>query len=365
MSTKGVIKYNEFNIANLRFGKLEDNARVKSQKIAYIKYMLDSAEGQTEVQFKLQTPEIKTETYGIPREGPYYPDAKSRSFYKFPFCFDRKQFPTEVNYEAVEHLYNVFCEIDAYCGSEEFKKECFGDKNASQYAYQPLVRVPEEDDDEEAEQKVDKNGNPYYRPPFTKVKLELEYSPDQDNQSTKPNFTILERVDNKREKVELNSFDDVLKYIRFNSNLRFIINFSKLYAMKTKSGTEKKKYGIVIKATHIEAKRQANKSNVQYDADPFCDSDTDDAITQNVVQISRGVSNLDVDTNDNDESEDVVEEVVAKSVKTEVKDSKSSKKVDPVEEAAAEDDTEEIVEERPKAKTSKPKSSATSKKATR
>ena len=31
-----------------------------------------------------------------------------------------------------------------------------------------------------------------------------------------------------------------------------VINFSKMYAMKTSSGNEKKKYAIVLKATAIE-----------------------------------------------------------------------------------------------------------------
>jgi len=365
MSTKGIVKYSDFNIADLRFGKLEDNDRVKSQKIAYITYMLKTdkdTDTKTEVQFKLQTPEIKTETYGIPREGPYYPDAKSRSFFKFPFCFDRRQYPNEVNYDAIKQLYDVFGEIDAYCGSEEFRKEIFGEKNANQYAYVPLRRIPDEDDDDDAEQKLDKNGNPYYRPAFTKVKLDLEYSPDPDNQSTKPTFTIFERDDNQREKVELNTFDDVLKYIRYNSQLRFIISFAKLYAMKTKSGTEKKKYGIVIKASYIEVKRQANKPSTHYDADPFCDSDTDDTISQNVVQINRGMSKLDVDNNynDDDDTDDVVDETMSNTIKTNFVESKNSVKSSIAEE---DNESEEVVEDKPKSKSSKAKSSTTKKSA--
>jgi len=33
---------------------------------------------------------------------------------------------------------------------------------------------------------------------------------------------------------------------------RMVINFSKLYALKTSSGNEKKKYGVILKAIAIE-----------------------------------------------------------------------------------------------------------------
>ena len=43
---------------------------------------------------------------------------------------------------------------------------------------------------------------------------------------------------------------------------RMVINYGKLYAMKTSSGNEKKKYRIVLKATAIEC---SNKIVPKYD----------------------------------------------------------------------------------------------------
>ena len=52
---------------------------------------------------------------------------------------------------------------------------------------------------------------------------------------------------------------------------RIVINFSRLYAMKTSSGNEKNKYGIVLKAIAIEcSNKTAPKSN------PFTDVSDDD-----------------------------------------------------------------------------------------
>jgi len=301
------------------------------------------SEDGEEMQLKVQSPEIDAEAYGIPREGPYYPDAKSRSFYKFPFCHDRRRY--DVDYDSIEQFYNKLIEIDEFCNTDEFRKQVFGEKMASQYAYQPLVRVPEvEEDDEETEPKVDKNGEPYYRPPYTKIRLDLEYSPDQENPSTKPAFAVFERKDGKRNKVELNNFDDLLVYMKYRSKLRFIISFSKIYAMKTKSGSEKKKYGITLKASHVEVQRPAGSLKVAYDEDAFIDSDTDEVITSNVVTVTRNVPSLDVDLDSGDD--DTVETNQVSAVLNSAK--QTSKQV------VVDDEEDEVVEEvNVKAKTKK------------
>jgi len=344
--SKGVIKFNQLDVSKIVFTKLEDNPRVKSQKIGYVRYK--ASDDDDEMQLKVQSPEIDAEAYGIPREGPYYPDAKSRAFYKFPFCHERKQY--EVDYDSIEQFYNKLIEIDEFCNTDEFRKQIFGEKTANQYAYQPLVRIPEIDEDEDEEPKVDKNGQPYYRPPYTKIKLDLEYSADPENASNKPTFALFERKDGKRMKVELNSFDDMLNYIKFRSKLRFIVSFSKIYAMKTKSGTEKKKYGITLKASHVEVQRPAGSSKVSYDEDAFIDSDTDEAIT-NVATVTRNMGNLDIEEvdEDADASEEVIETQVAAVATKAV-----SKPV--VQVASIQDDDEEVVEEevKPKAKAKAP-----------
>ena len=60
----------------------------------------------------------------------------------------------------------------------------------------------------------------------------------------------------------MKEFKKNLQFIRYMTKHRMVINFSKLYAMKTSSGNEKKKYGIVLKATAIEC---SNKIVPKYD----------------------------------------------------------------------------------------------------
>jgi hypothetical protein len=348
-NSNSVIKYNKLKVDNIIFTKFEDNPRVKSQKIGYIRYK--SSDDSDEIQLKLQSPEIDTETYGIPREGPYYPDPKSRSFFKFPFCHERKLH--DVDYSAIEQFYNLLIEIDNKCNTDEFRKQMFGEKSANQYAYQPIIRIPEENEDDEI--KLDNNGQPYYRPPFTKIKFDLEYCADPENATNKPTIALFEKKDNKRTKIALNSFEDLLDNIKYRSKVRFIISFSKLYAMKTKSGTEKKKYGIILKAICCEIQYKNVSSKLEYREDAFVDSESDDE-TNNKNVITRNMGNLDLKEDSSEEKEQVTTEETNDEIEELTNSFKSNKPFDIDEEAEEEEvevevEVEEVIKEVIKNKT--------------
>ena len=94
---------------------------------------------------------LATETYGIPQQGPYYQIDRPRAFFKLPFCHQRALHADEMHYSAMQKFYNKLLEIDSYFGPEDFKVKLFGDKMASTYEYQPIVRHPDRDNDEEEE----------------------------------------------------------------------------------------------------------------------------------------------------------------------------------------------------------------------
>lgn len=319
------ISFNKVDVSKISFTKLEDNPRVNSQKIGYIRYTLDDG---SESQFKIKSPKICSEVYGIPMEGPFYPDAKSRAHYKLGFCHDRKQ-QEDINYDEIEQFMNLLNSIDEMCDTDEFRKEQFG-KESDKYEYQPLVRTSQEPidekgflTDENGERKKDDKGREMYRPPYTKVKLELEYSPDPDSQSTKPTFAIAELKDGKRKNIELNTFEDAVKMLKYLNKLRFIISFNKIYAQKKAAGAgknAKKTYGITLKATNIEVEQSAYSVSVNSNEDAFADSDTEEIVSSSVNKITRvqqSKGNLDEDVQDEDdddvkvvEEDDVEEEVV-------------------------------------------------------
>ena len=123
-----------------------------------------------------------TETYGIPRQGPYYQTDRSRDFFKLPFCHQRALHTDEMDCCAMEKFYHKLLEIDSYFGSEDFRVKLFGDKMAGKYEYQPIVRHPERDNDEEEEVNDKSSTKPmkdYYRPPYTKAKLMLSSSENE------------------------------------------------------------------------------------------------------------------------------------------------------------------------------------------
>jgi hypothetical protein len=251
-----IIKADQLEVQNIHFGKLEDNALVKSQKLAFISYK------EQKERLMVRTPEFITETYGIPREGPFYTTAKSRAFYKIPFCHERHMYDGEMDYQHMEVFYNKLREIDKHCDTNEFRMQMFGEKFASKYEYQPLVRHPEEDD---TFQQTGEEISKYYRPPYTKVKLDLSYGTE------KPTFKLYDLSSGEgRKEIELKSFEDILQHMRFLTKHRMVVHFSKLYAMKTASGAEKRKYGIILKACGVECTNKAQRK-MKDDTDPFSD----------------------------------------------------------------------------------------------
>ena len=246
------IRPSALDAKNLVIGPLADNDFVKSQRWATLFYE------EPNKKLLLQTPHFLAETYGIPRAGPYFPDAKSRAFFKLPFCHERMLFSDEVDYDAIAEWHEKFLELDQYLSGQEFRVKLFGEKNADKYEYQPLVRAGCDPDDEEVAIK-------HYRPPFAKVKLDLKHDTEV------PKFKLFDVADGKRREVQLTQFDDALKYMRHMTKHRFIIEFSRIYAMKTSAGSEKRKYGVVLKAYAVECANKKNAAAEVLNVDLFDD----------------------------------------------------------------------------------------------
>jgi len=246
-------KATDVDISLLQVGRLEDSGTVSSQKIAWINYETNKRK------LHIQTPVFVTEAYGIPRQGPYYQTDKSRAFFKLPFCHQRALHADEMDYCAMEKFYNKLVEMDSYFGSEDFKVKLFGDKMANKYEYQPIVRHPEKDADEEEvdDKSSTKATREYYRPPYTKVKLMLSNS-----ETELPLFRLFDKKnDGTKEEITLNSFSDVTANMRYMTKHRMIIEVQKIYAMKTTSGGEKRKYGVTVKLVAAECTNRGEVTN--------------------------------------------------------------------------------------------------------
>ena len=218
------MQFRPIEVSNICFGKLEDNIGTPSQNIAFMSYQRDRTP------LNDITPEFITETYGIPREGPYYQTDWSRASFNMPFCHEFTKREGEIDYADIEACYNKLREIEDFLVSKEFRLQLFGEKHADKYEYQPIVRTVQDLEDAEN----------YFRPPYGKFKLELAYNDEL------PIFKVFDKKDGVRSEVVLKSFKEALQFSRYTTKHRMVINFSKLYAMKTRSGNEKMKYGGCI-----------------------------------------------------------------------------------------------------------------------
>ena len=244
-------KANDVDVNLFNIEHLEDSTTVSSQKIAWINY------GTNRGKLNIQKPVFVTETYGIPREGVYYPTDRSRAFFKLPFCHGRARHSDDMDYIAMEKFYNKLAELDKHFGSEEFKLRLFGDKMAGKYEYQPIVRHPEQDEEEDVnDMSSTKAVKEYYRPPYAKVKLPM-------NDSETPLFRLLDKKDDDgtTQEIPLNNFSDVTKHVRYMTKHRMIIEVQKLYALKTASGGDKRKYGVTVRLVAVECTNRAEVAN--------------------------------------------------------------------------------------------------------
>lgn len=291
MSFITTVAYNKLSISKFDITKPEDNDRVPSQKISYIRYK--GKDGRTG-QLYVKTPRIHMSSGGIPPEGKFFETALKRAKgFKIPFnTAERGGTPEEVAFQE------KMIELDMWFSSEEFKRDVLGwsDKTSAAFDYVPIVRTPQEkddDDDEEeneekakakkaAKEKREKYGpKPKYMKPF----FELEYQTD------KVLVKMYEKVDDKNVEIEdINEINEASKYLNWNCYAKYILTPNKLYATKQKDPkTNRKTYGITFKVVCVEVEPSVKLGGKQeLPADPFIsDGEDEDDIKQTAKKITK------------------------------------------------------------------------------
>ncbi len=281
MSTKSAkemtTNYTDVNVSQVNFTDLEENTRSKGQKISYIRYT--SPETGSEIPLFIQFPWIHLSTYGVPKLGEYYTDDSQRSFVKVPL----DQSVTEV-----KQLSDMLRKLDDKLGSTEFKEKMFGAK-ASKYIYQPILRMPQEED-EDTKKDSKKDYGP--RHPYMKLKIDTSYP---DNQVKSIVFTsVMEGSKRVRTKVEgVKSVDDFASHVCWMSRIRPIARPVKLWAQAPSK--KDPTYGLTFKIAKTEVEPPAkNNSNVkQYlESDAFLDSDEESDTVHTVAPAKQATSQV-------------------------------------------------------------------------
>lgn len=284
-SSAATISWNKVTTENFDVTELADNDRVVSQKIAYIRYKNKGRSGQ----LYMKTPRIHMTSGGIPQESNFYPDDTKRAKgFKIPF--------TNETEEEVDFL-NKMQEHDAYFSSEDFKKNVlkWSDKTMTTYDYVPIVRTPQEmDDDDDEEDNEDKakakkalkekrekyGPRPLYMKPF----FELEY------QTNNVLVKILHKSGEDKIPVEdVKVLDDATRYINWQCHAKYILTPNKLYATKQKDNkTGKKTYGVTWKIVCVEVEPAEKSGGKQELAeDPFISDDEDEDFKQTTKKITK------------------------------------------------------------------------------
>jgi hypothetical protein len=277
--------YNKVNVDELSFTAIEENQRSKGQKIAYPRYN-DPQLGEGNHLY-IQFPWIHLSQYGIPRLGEYYSDDSQRSFIKLPL---------DQSVSEVKIFSEVLKAIDAKLGSDEFKKKMFGPKG-DKYVYQPIFRLPLEEDETSTKPKDKKDYGP--KQPYMKLKMDTTY-PDNKIKTIVYN-SVMENEKRVRTKLDnINSVDDMVTSMPFLSRVRPIGKPVKLWAQAPNK--KDPTYGLTFKMVKVEVEPPLNKSSnykKYLETETFLDSD-DDNDTKVATKVVAKVAAVESDSSDSE-----------------------------------------------------------------
>ena len=318
MSKKAIhntVAYNKVELERIQLSELNENDRIPSQKIAYIRYD-DPKKGEN--QFDIQTPEFLLDNYGIPDgDGPFYPTVKSRAFVKLPLDIN-ENVENETSEEREERKTKLAAYKEFLINLDKFfeskKDDIFGKKNSKKYEYQPIVRqakVMDDDDDDDSEE-----GEPKVeikKPDYMKTKVPLNYGSDnietdiyRKNKEGSEEF----KTDGKYTKLEIEGLDDMRNHVKYMRKMKFVMHLSKLWASKqATNGADTKKFGVTFKLSRVEVQQRGEPKQeiVESNDVPFIDSDDDDDDVKEVKKVAELTLNEE-DEEDEEESEESEEE---------------------------------------------------------
>jgi len=302
-----VISYSKVDTQKIGFTDLEENDRIPSQKIGYIRYTHPT---NGDRQFDIQTPEIKLDNYGIPDgEGPYYKTTSSRAFVKIPL-----QINPNVTGESVEDREKRKSKLLKFKeGLESIDKlmidrkiEFFGSaKLAKKYSYQPIVRKPvEKDVDSDSDSDSDEEDVVVQqRPLYMKAKIPIEWETDnvtldvyRVNTKGTPQF----EEDGKHTLLsDVKTLDELRKHVGYMRTCRFILHACKIWASKqAANGQDTRKYGLTFKIRRVEvhARHDLDSNDDEEDAELFASSDDEsEEVVTKFVASSQNESDEDSD----------------------------------------------------------------------
>ena len=279
----GNLRYDQVIMENICIDELKKEGQ---QDMAYINLndtvtkQKKSITVQTSGQIKMVgggIPQLDSErkkTTGKETKG-NFPDDTKREFIKLPL--DPEQ-------PACVKLRNFMERVDEYFGSEEVRKKVFG-ANASKYEYLACIREPQEGGDDDNTPK-DPTKPQYIKYDTCKMKFNMEWGSDPRKCITK----LKKVVDGKKTPVTANTITDIAKEIRYQSNIKLVFQFTKLWANKTATPPSKfRSYGVGFKIIAIEYEPSIatfSRNDASFDSNSDEDEDNTKPVTKTPVKPS-------------------------------------------------------------------------------
>lgn len=264
------IRFDKFDVDNVVITEPEENEMVKAQKLSYPRYKNGDVLGQ----LLIKTPVINIFSGGIPSLGEYFKDDKSRAKnFKIPFDPSNKE---------SQQLMSVMEALDNLMNSDKFRSDVMN--NAKNLEYQPIIRVPVVDEDDDSKPA---------RPTCMKLNIALDYNTDKVQTQL-----FVKNEEGKREPTKVETLDELCKYVHYKSNVRLIILANKFYVMKNPDPkTKKKTYGMTWKVMQVEVDAPSNTAGgFDNTVDNFDDSDDEKPMNKDTM-----ISTLDLDEGIEDE----------------------------------------------------------------
>ena len=294
-------KYYDLDISKVQVTQFEDKDFSPAQKLAGITHVPSTGESLVQI----QCCESQLFSGGIPNSHPkFYPTDDKRMYVVIP---EDLRNPTSVA------MFTKLDALDAYMQTPEVKTKLFGKLTvAEQFVYQPIVRTPEVEEEEDEDgnpvpKQVDPTKGP--KPRSIKVKIGVDFKTKKITSKI-----FVKGEDGKRTPVpqeEINTIDDVKKYVRFMSTITPIIVAQKVYQQKKKKDlTDTKKYGVTFKLHQVICTPATRGSSRNPDRDDFVDDDTNthQLSSVQIVAVPQGTSTVTVAMNDVSGLDEGVEE---------------------------------------------------------
>ena len=333
-----IVPYNKVDLSRVSFTDLEDNDRIPSQRIAYVRYN-DPKYGEN--QFDIQTPEILLDNYGIPdADGPYYQTTKQRAFFKVPLDVNplvtsETETEREKRSAKLQTFKTMLQDFDTFMTDKENLVKFFGSaKNAMKYTYQPFVRHPRVVQDSDSEDEEEKET--VVRPDYTKAKIPLEWNTEKvlvDVFQKNKKGTEAYETDGSHTDVEVTTLDDLKQHVRYMRKGRYVFHVAKLWAAKQPAnGQSTRMYGLTLKLrrvevqprTRTEVKETVNNQNPFIDSDDE-EEDVDQGTVKHFVEAD-AADDSEEESEDESEDESEEEQVVQAKPKGRKRTSKKSSK---------------------------------------